>query len=83
MPGRLSTVAPRGQPSLKGGGAFPAAASGQQARDTDMLVKIGPFNGVPVAEQTPIAAFRLGRARQTRTPFEGDRQGSTVREPHR
>jgi len=57
--GLLLGVAPRGQPSLNGGGALPAAASGQQARDTNMLVEIRPFDGVPVAQQVPIATFLL------------------------
>jgi hypothetical protein len=81
--GRLLAVAPWGQPSLKAGGALPAAASGQQTHDPDMLVEIRPFDGVSVADQTPITALRFVCPGQTRIPFEGDRQGSTIHEPHR
>jgi hypothetical protein len=46
-----------------------------------MLVEIRPFNGVPVAQQVPIATFLLGCLRQSWIPSDGNRQGSTVHEP--
>jgi len=80
---RLSFAGPGRHPPLEGCFAFATTPTGQQARDADVLVKIRPLDGIPIAQQLPVGAFSVGSVDKPLVPGQRNRQGSSIRENKR
>ncbi len=65
-------------PAVQGIGAFTAAAAGYQAFNTNMFIKVRPFDGITIPKQLPMPTFRFGSVQQSRIPRQGYTQTAAV-----
>lgn len=71
-------TSPAREPALNRRIAFAAASAGQESFNANVLVEVGPFDGVPVAEQTPVLSLGFGAVKQTWIPRPRHAQAPAV-----
>jgi hypothetical protein len=65
---------------LQGSFIFTAATTSQQPLNADMLIEVGPLDGIPLAEQPPMRAF-VGRCmHKPWIPAERDTQSTPIQQ---
>lgn len=71
------------QPALKRLFTFAASATSQEPFQPDVLVQIGPFDRIAVAEQDLVVALALGAELQARIPVKRHAERTAITQVNR